>query len=279
MRFSKRLKLRIGIIAGIAIIVISVSITLPFVDSDYEHNLQFTISDAIQIMVVASAILLPLITPHWNKQEFGPKVKIKFKKSTPYERVIYNTPDFEELWLFLGIQNTGKTILNSCEVVIQKVERKVENSSRWETCNDFIPSNLYWHFSDPEIEQHIHWFANINPSRELFVCFGFYSEQNPFVEPVPKESIIINMSEPSKIQKTLWPTYLHRGVPFSFSFAEYLQQRPNTVQRGLFRITIVIYGENIDPITQKFLFDWSGEPKLPGESTNRIPPYSITLLK
>lgn len=277
-KFSKKLKVRIVFIAGIFVIVIITSISLPFFDSNYEHNLQFTISDAIQIMVVASALLLPLIKPYWLEQEFGPKVKIQFKKRTPYERIIYNTPGFEELWLFLGIQNLGKSILNSCEVVIQKVERKVKDNPKWENCNDFIPSNLYWHFSDPKIEQHVHWFANINPSRELFVCFGYYSEQNPFVNPIPKDSIITNMSDTTKTQNTLWPTHLHRGAPFLFSFAEYLQQRPNTVQMGLFRITITIYGENMDPITRKIIFDWSGEPQLPGDSTNRTPPYNITLL-
>ena len=282
MRISKALK-KIILFSTILIITIFLTIIfVPFINENYDHDFSFSISDAIQILVIATAIFLPLISSYWTKQEFGPKVKIKFNKCPPYQRVLteyIGSSDFKELWIFLGIQNTGKGILKSCEVVLKSIEKKDELTSTWELSKEFIPSNLYWHFSDPKIEQHIHWFSEINPSRELFVCLGHYSELEPYVHSDPKLSNSNKQAESRIILNTLWPSHLNRGVPFILSFAEYLQHRPNAIQQGKYRFTMEIYGENIDPITQVIIFEWSGMPQLSNKANNRIPSYNITLVK
>jgi len=200
---------------------------------------------ALGTMSMALAIVyIEIIKPWLHK----PKIKIEFENETPFCRRC-NITDENNFGYFirLGIRNVGGSLARNLRGKLVEVVSKDGKAYK-----NFDPLFLHW-ASTPIIER---------------VDMGKYAKWLDPIDLNVGEREFLNVfvtKTPEKKGKEIETDYLKRKEKEKGLL--YIGTKPEArgsvmklkISEGLRYFKITIYGENIDPITEKYELDWDGK--------------------
>jgi len=193
---------------------------------------------------IAVAIFGPYAGDAFKRRLLAPRLQIKYKNEPPYshqtklafQRVENFPEEFPTYYFRFTIENHGKSLARSCEVLLEEVwtaneQGKYQRVKEFWTTNLTLQGNLY---------------MDINPGRPpVYVAIG-------------------HISSPECQKKREQPYSIHTDrfdyYRFIFDFPEgqrlfaNIDSRP----RGKHLFEVVIVGENFEPIKRYFVLSWSG---------------------
>jgi hypothetical protein len=260
---SKKWKTITWVLLGILAIFFSCLILISLICDSFVPDWRFSVADGIQILVVIAAVLLPMYIERWKREEYGPKPKVLVGNDHPFIRekqMVYGVVTINDIPsqskfdsfknVHIGVRNDGKEVLLSCEVKIEKIERKNPESEKWELYTPFLPFNLCWEIDGGKEVKSRH--IDIKPDEIEFAVLGFYKSQNA-TEPLETryEKMCTNSPE-----TYFW--YVKGSEPFNFVERFVPPYEPKMLGAGEYRIRFAVFGNNITKNFFDVYLNWDG---------------------
>ena len=197
--------------------------------------------DYSTIILATTAFLAPYLIEKWKATYRSPKLLTTFKLASPdchLTQVKGNGTEFPVFYFRFLVENIGKTQAEDCEVFLEKIFK--ENSAgqlvKW---SNFTPVNLKWSGIRDPINK------TIQPNRKVYCDIGKIQHPNHNYKSVYREA----SNEEQKMNK------------FIFELPERYYSQWDCLLPGKYKITISIYGKNVEKITKNFYIFWSGKWK------------------
>lgn len=194
-------------------------------------------------MALVIAVLGPYAGDTFRKRLLSPKLRLNYKNEPPYchktkQKYTHIAPpeEFPTYYFRFTIENHGKTLARSCEVVLEEVwtadeQGEYQRVKEFWTTNLTLQGNLY---------------MDINPGRPpIYVDIGHIS--SPECQKTRDLRYSIHTDK----------TDNYRFI-FNFPEGQHLFARIDSRPRGKHLFKVAIVGENFEPIRRYFVLSWSG---------------------
>lgn len=205
---------------------------------------QFGATLFLGFVAISVAIFGPSFAELAKRRYLAPKIKLEFGNQYRFCHITKKTykvspvqfEDFPVYYFRFSIQNDGKSLARSCEVVIQEVWT-ANHIREYQPIEAFWPTNLKWEGGNTRVD--------INPKRPpVFVDIGHICHPEAQMKYEHSKSIRVSDSDDT-LRFILDLPYVH--------FAKIDSLFP-----GKHLLKLVIVGENFKPIRKQFELNWSG---------------------
>ena len=173
-----------------------------------------------------SAVLAPIVIEPFKHWVFGPKLEVKFIDDD--KAFITDTKEegvTDAHYVRLKVLNTGRQIARQCRAYLVNVEK-------WNTSIDQFEPTIYCE------SLQLAWSARAN-TEEAYRPLDMTRGINVFID-------IVSTRRPESDYKIMTNPRLYRYEPL---FKEH----------GKFRYTLLVSGDNFKPVSNKVIFEWSGD--------------------
>lgn len=190
------------------------------------------------------ALFVPYLAEFIKRKLFKPIANFTFSLSPPNCHLTswsFDSCQQNMVYYFrFLIENTGKTLLQNCENVVEEIWH-YDDPDNPKKINNFTPVNLKW--SGNQDKQ----FMNINPGKKVFCDIGYL----PTIEfQRNHQDKLINISG-----------YDNIALKFVFEFDKIYYSQLNCIPPGKFALKITTYCENHNNLNNYLEITWSGEWK------------------